>query len=123
MKAEFRIGNYAILKGKEIKFTTFYGLCNLEAKPELYEPIPLSEEWLLKFGFVQCIHDKTLYKYLNFIYFKLEKEFNNSKDYDYISANLRGTNAVDFMCRLYFVHQLQNLYFALTGEELTIIKS
>jgi hypothetical protein len=84
------------------------------------EPIPLTEEWLLKFGFVKSINDKTLYKYLNFIYFKLEKEFNNSKDYDYISANLRGTKAGDFMCILYSVHQLQNLYFALTNEELTI---
>jgi hypothetical protein len=72
-------------------------------------PIPLAEEWLLKFGFDYdsgiaiysksgfdiCINDDcTVYFYFG--------------EYGALYRHLEH------------VHQLQNLYFALTGEELTI---
>jgi hypothetical protein len=54
-------------------------------------PIPITEDWLLNFGFEQNGH-------------KLP-----------IQLHQRGKTHIKY------VHQLQNLYFALTGEELTWI--
>jgi hypothetical protein len=70
-------------------------------------PIPLTEEWLIKFGFE-----------------KLDL-FYSHKKYGYkVAKNMDGfyiwSNAFSFNPPLKYVHQLQNLYFALTGEELTI---
>lgn len=66
------------------------------------EPIPLTEEWLLKFdwnGF------KT--KWIN-SYFKVDE-----RGCIYYRSDFTGT-------RCFYVHQLQNLYFALTYKHLTI---
>lgn len=80
-----------------------------------YNPIPLTEDWLIKFGFqydyegnlfLEPIHDDTE---ANF-YFHWEVD----------ELVLRDSFEDVFMSRLNYVHQLQNLYFALTGEELTI---
>lgn len=71
-----------------------------------FEPIPLTEEWLLKFGF--------------------EK---NTGDYflGCFSMRIVGKEMIWFVCndgdfsqQVKYVHQLQNLVYALTGEELTI---
>ena len=63
-------------------------------------PIPLTEEWLVKFGF----ENKTKSFVLNNISIKQQ-----TKGYFfYLSIMIQ------------YVHQLQNLYFALTGEELKI---
>jgi len=66
------------------------------------QPIPLTEEWLLKFGFeTQGIMAKVwILKNINV--WALDGGFANDLDYP-----------------INYVHQLQNLYFALTGEELT----
>ena len=132
MKAEeLRINNLVSRTNKLTKENSIIELtascildihANGEMSSFIYEPILLTEEWLLKFGFEQSLIDKKLYKYMNFIFFKLEYEYTNSIDFDYISANLRGTNAGSFMCRLYFAHQLQNLYYALTQTALTLKK-
>lgn len=70
------------------------------------EPIPLTEEWLLKFGFQKngCyyISEET----------NIEFYLTNGKLY----CELYG----ETIFNIENVHQLQNLYFALTGEELTI---
>lgn len=61
-----------------------------------YEPIPLTKEWLVKFGFKDGKRG----------WFKTGAR--NSK------FNLYMYGRCDY------VHQLQNLYFAITREELTI---
>lgn len=78
------------------------------------EPISLTEEWLLKFGFVE-IDDDGLWGHpseelfqLQSKYLEGEGKFNHIWDASYTEAPIE------------FVHHLQNLYFALTGEELTI---
>lgn len=72
------------------------------------EPIPLTEEWLLKFGF-RPLDNKNwhlgkikVWSGATRIYF----QFNTPDDIDDVEIE--------------YVHQLQNLYFALTGEELNI---
>lgn len=73
-------------------------------------PIPLTEEWLLKFGF----SDNTIS--LN----TPDKTLNISAvvkgDYFLFLDDMFG-GCFDLNC-IQSVHQLQNLYFALTGEEL-----
>jgi hypothetical protein len=121
MKAnELRIGNWF----KSVKFevpvqcelSDLHELCvrsdgayNDPPIDEMFEPIPLTEEWLLKFGFVKI--GEYWYKERFFI----EMLFGR--------LNLRITinNAESaYASSVQYVHQLQNLYFALTGNELEI---
>jgi hypothetical protein len=71
------------------------------------EPIPLTEEWLLKFGF----------KYDEFI-----SPMYRPKAYSILGMTLYKESEI--FCysnvKLKYVHQLQNLYFALTGVELEL---
>lgn len=72
---------------------------------EEVSPIPLTEEWLLKFGFEKaysCYHKQT----------KIGKEIILNKNYFLMD--------IDFPVCVDEVHKLQNLFFALTGEELQI---
>lgn len=82
------------------------------------EPIPLTEEWLVKFGFVK---DK---KHDNCCDLELENNF-YLQGVGYGKSNIKYevilTDSNDNELTLVkHVHQLQNLYFALTNEELTI---
>lgn len=80
--------------------------------------IPITEEWLLKLGFEKTDgHDNwnfkshEIFKYKNlFKVGKLDNRFYwyNQVDDDYYSC----------MHPIKYVHQLQNLFFALTGQEL-----
>lgn len=113
---ELRIGNY-VFEYEDDELTNIdcweFERARLENTPNemnwLY-PIPLTEEWLLKFGLKlnDCDNYETEYTYrLNMPFIVLDRE----DGYYYIDApNMR----------LEYVHQLQNLYFALTGEELNI---
>lgn len=89
------------------------------------KPIPLTEEWLFKFGFKQSDNDL----------FELIVVNNEEIQYDIwfrtesgLYANIESFQVVtEEQTNLPFlhiknVHQLQNLYFALTNEELTIKK-
>ena len=113
---ELRIGNYLFAKGTEvIRFTSFFGLCNIESYPERYTPIPLNEEWLLKFGF--NIKERIWFsKKTNIAWIRFEVSI---KDKRCILFNTKKFEFCDILFPKY-VHQLQNLYFALTGEELAI---
>ena len=76
-----------------------------------FKPIPLTEEWLLKFGFIE---DSIGYWYGN-----------DMTSYDFVDREDKGFMLVVAQCEhkdtyIKHVHQLQNLYFALIGEELTI---
>ena len=77
-----------------------------------FKAIPLTEEWLLKFG-VKWI-DETGYGDIDGNYHFRAKKFKNGRIDIWINSILVYRN------RIKHVHQLQNLYFALTGEELKI---
>jgi hypothetical protein len=83
------------------------------------KPIPLTEEWLKKFGFKKGATSDYNFKQLDDEkYIAVNKE---NYEYECIIAieNLEDeTNS--YLPHIKYVHQLQNLYFALTGEELTI---
>jgi hypothetical protein len=72
---------------------------------EEFEPIPLTEEWLLKFWFISNPYEDRYEKG------SIHIECIKTKGETYLW--------IENMPHIKYVHQLQNLYFALTGEELT----
>ena len=75
---------------------------------EFIEPIPLTEKWLERFGFGKCDeHEMSIAT--PFIDISVDWHFNRCFLYD---SNHTINN-------FKYVHQLQNLYFSLTEEELT----
>jgi hypothetical protein len=117
MKAsELRIGNLFIeehsdkiievigLKKNRITFTgNFYG--KWQAKPIL-----LTEEWLLKFGFEKMENN---WKCLDLHFATISWE-------RLAGLTLSFEKESTYLPHIKYVHQLQNLHFALTGEELII---
>ena len=86
------------------------------------KPIPITEEWLLKFGFRK--HKKGFsigiadYGYvINFLDWRNDWTF-GIEYYDPMDDKMIGEVFNFNGLGLQFVHQLQNLYFTLTGEEL-----
>ena len=82
------------------------------------EPIPITEEWLLKFGF-ECI-DEVNRGFTKVINDSLrEKLYCNPSGSCAIISELINYQDFLFMdAKINTVHKLQNLYFALTCEEL-----
>jgi len=79
-----------------------------------FTPIPLTEEWLERFGFELDYEGDYILAWRGVVlYFRLS---DMSLRRDYKQKNKLSIIPIDY------VHQLQNLYFALTGEELTLIK-
>lgn len=82
-------------------------------------PIPLTEEWLLLFGF-----EKEGSEWKLFPCFEIQIIVFNEGLYNGVMFYTRTihTDYRPIYCTKHInhVHQLQNLYFALTGEELTI---
>ena len=111
---ELRIGNYVEYNGEIIKLDGSLLCCYIQNELEFpLNPIPLTEEILLKFGFEEKSKSKNFY--LGNFRFHISKPANYDgfifcDGYDVITDKIK------------YVHQLQNLYFALTGEELTFKK-
>lgn len=86
---------------------------------EEFEPIQLNEDWIIKAGFSKY-KDDTDNKYPYWYGKKVETIY----DYDFIEYVLNDNNqwiiqykGIQMNCK--FIHQLQNLYYALCGQELT----
>ena len=130
MKAQdLRIGMWVYLFGDAIQLTKEH-LIYLLQKDGLPEPITLTEEWLLKFGFTK----NPIAWHKDISYFPKAEfktlcvtigqgvlircgDLNKWREDDEIISLLNTDIQGPLM-----VHQLQNLYFALTGEELTLLK-
>ena len=88
---------------------------------EYVEPIPLTEEWLLKFGFKKWGRDdmpRTVSFELVWIKIFPANSFCDFKGYGFMYYKKEESNSVESArVVIQYVHQLQNLYFALTGEE------
>lgn len=85
------------------------GLCEFE----YYDPIPLTEEWLVRFGF----SDEGCYGWFSTVSnddFEVVKEEDMWMLIDEVAGKERPLTHFEY------VHQLQNLYAVLTGEELVL---
>ena len=78
-----------------------------------YEPIPLTEEWLIKLGFEKLTDSKDGFKNTTYTYTK-GISFIVYFDGVRLSTNFWMGN------EKHYIHQLQNLFYVLSGEELTI---
>jgi hypothetical protein len=135
---ELRIGNL-ILKGDIIcsviglrdNIVFAQGIKNenifYREKSSDFQPIPLNEEWLLKFGFHKA-ERKGRYGYIYKIC-EIDSCWCVEKDWREDSSHFFGIEYTDtveelmnrsfnFSYELRYIHQLQNLIFALKGEEL-----
>lgn len=117
MKAEeLRIGNLLETTNNGIAHVTWGVIKDIESGDRYYKPIPLTEEWLIKFGF-KSQSDFFIEK--NYYTLKLPK-----KIFDYDNSLTVCDKNIIFgyygSIKIEYVHQLQNLFFSLTGEELEI---
>ena len=104
---ELRIGNLVNLSGEQMIFKIDYdrkrGLLPNGYEADLFQPIPLTKDWLIKFGYEwdsnsgQLISEQGPGLYS-------DSDFNLVYDEFYTK----------------YVHRFQNYVFFLTGEELTI---
>lgn len=120
---ELRIGNYVYSRGWVIKSYGVDGFINIIKNISNYTPIPLTKEWLVKFGFT-CHWDED---YDNHVFSLIR-----SGNYDDVIIDpswVSQTECNRFVIahfdyemdlEIKHVHQLQNLYFALTNKELNI---
>lgn len=107
---------YTIQRASVRAYTEIEELSEMLLRYEDIEPIPLTEEWLVRFGFtydgvlIDMLLEIEKYKFLGYD--------NKSKRVHcyHFKPTVQGAN----LCECKYVHQLQNLYFALTGGELTI---
>lgn len=109
MKAnELRIGNWVSNGEIEFQITSkdIYHL-DVYVGRVIANPIPITPEWLQRFGFEKINHriEGVIYK----------KEWLKLTE-SCAGVDWRGGHIQRERCK--YVHQLQNLYFALTGEEL-----
>ena len=84
---------------------------------EKLKPIPLTEEWLLKMGFEKEIDDSSFIRKVYYYINDFEVEFHGNK-LVFRVENKHVTNY--FAHHTKYVHQLQNLIFSLSGEELKL---
>lgn len=129
--SELRIGNLLSYKGepiliKMISPNTIYfneGQQSINA----VDPLLISEEWLMRFGF-----ERTTEGRVNRWAFDIGNKHiapHGDNKYELSSFAIDGKSA--FFCdytvnnywaakKCHYVHQMQNLHFAITGEELTL---
>ena len=136
---ELRIGNLVDLGNRIAKVIKIAHLAcvvvDLEETQDTIEdyertrPIPLTEEWLLKFGFKKYPNLRDTFRQEYYDSFQLDIDEHTIISFsipigynDNIRCNydkLYRSEEKKQSYRVKHIHQLQNLYFALTGEELT----
>ena len=118
---ELRIGNWysfadyhgiAYRQVKQIKPNEFGLLSDYDGVNfKVCKPIPLTEEWLIKFGFHYSDDDNEFLELE--LMRKIKLYADNSNNFSTVVLRLKE-NEIEIKS----VHQLQNLYFALAGKEL-----
>lgn len=113
---ELRIGNYvqslSIVKVESLEERKINGYYNSG-----FSAIPLTIDILLKCGFIG--HNK-IFRLDNGFYTHVEFELSNSADRDWgVHIDNRDFQTVG-VGDIQFLHQLQNMYFDVTGKELEV---
>lgn len=128
---ELRIGNYIYRPdfiSEELRIETVLGFCQnivtcsgpikVIIRIEDVKPIPLTEEWFIKLGFTIRYFNDDINKP---IWWKLEGNRHIDIYFEkQVNSFVCMINSMQYSIEIKYVHQLQNLYFALTGEELII---
>ena len=108
-KGEFRVGNYirSLSNGRIMQMSEgmFPGLQDIVRFFDWYEPIPIDMEWLKRFGF----NDEGDHKDSRWSFY-----VENNGEYCFKIAGLD----ILYKSKIEYVHQLQNLYFAMIHQEI-----
>lgn len=120
---DLRIGNIISFKGEPVEVIKIYGSGLVQVFSETFqfwdadiqdgeaEPIPLSEGWLNKFGFKKD-HHGYYFEDINSLSFSIDKDGKFLPCYN--------DRVINQHLRIFHLHQLQNLYYVLTGQDITI---
>jgi len=119
MKAsELRIGNYFIGYSNHLQqweLESFELLIKgLEVDEIIRCFVPITEEWLLKFGF------EVIYRSHYTLKLDHKKNLNIGAGWNLINNHFYIRFIGNNLTNIKYIHQLQNLYFALTNEELIL---
>jgi hypothetical protein len=125
-ETELRLGNSINLHGEECTVRAI-GKGNITIGAEGYKservsinsikPIPLTEEWLVKFWFKYGESKEHGYLWLHC---KMGELYVRPSYLDGFYWGFDNDNEINNQNNIEHVHSLQNLYFALTGQELEI---
>lgn len=122
---ELRIGNYIKLMLNDEKFAIVQVTLNdfdaIDNKKGVYKPLPLTEDWLLKHGFSVKNFDYSIpISECKVVWLTLIPQDEECTAYSVCvtQTDEDQENQNAFLSDINYVHQLQNLYFALTGKEL-----
>ena len=112
---ELRLGNWVMgNKPYQIDITNLVSFEYYEKiGTEYCQPIQLTEEWLFMFGF-----EKTKTRHLRIKIGMSSNKLETIYLRMYIYRGEVGGSIAKMTTKIQYVHELQNLYFALTGEEL-----
>lgn len=135
MKAEeLRIGNWVLYEQSSTEFIVktisdsgldvYNRTESTWIETNQFAGIPLTEEWLIKFGFTEELAPENI----NGVKHRLNIDDDGTTFFESIGTFKNdGHLVVLCVCRgnyfannVHYLHDLQNLYFALTGNELTI---
>lgn len=99
------------IDGKSFSYITGHGIALVESGEMDFIPIPLTEEWLIKFEF--CFYEENNSWQLDTQFgFSIWGRIDSGLSV-YVGSDECGVS-------IKYVHQLQNLIFCLSGEELKI---
>lgn len=116
---DFRLGNYVLVFGSEVDTIKHLSIGKI---PIDATPISITTDWLVRLGFSQFSAENG-YKSRKWTlaeakhvpdWFYLKRE--THKGVRQFNAYTKGTR----LSTIEYIHQLQNLYYCLTGRELTI---
>ena len=134
---EIRLGNYlnymildSVRQGQVTTVTkNRLVIDGITSKYLCAEPIPLTEEWLINFGFEKVVYKDDKHGFGTEYHLRVNEYIflNYSDDFSLnIYANKKAMeDEIGVLPKweaVKYVNQLQNLYFALIGEELTLKK-
>jgi len=124
MKAEdFRVGNLVRVKSSKVAIPiTLIRLSNFSVGMEDIEPIPVTEGVLSDFGFEKVVDNRGVTGYVEYelcvgqVNIVVEKEKLPKYEDDEFKFYLDDC----YLKHIEYVHQVQNLYYAVSGEELSL---
>ena len=109
--AELMVGNWVKRKTQPDGFVIDESsFTKIEDSNFDYQPIPISKQWLIAFGFKECG------KHKDDIYYQLK--ISKLNDCWNATEYKKGNYCLYGYPHIKYIHQLQNLYFALTEKEL-----
>jgi len=111
---ELRIGNYYIDITDELRELSGYELWQMTVKENKgnlgimeYQPVPITQQRLIDLGF----EDIGGHEYILGNALMLDNAYTDKGVWNFVYEN-------SYITEFNYIHQLQNLYFAITGKEL-----